>query len=83
MPSGSLKKTNEPHGEVLDLADLDAALDELGPRGVDVRDDQLQALDRAGRHVESPVPSAIEHADPGGVSWTKRNSSLTVGRGPR
>ena len=24
-----------------------------------------------------PLPMAIEHADPGGVSWTKRISSLT------
>ncbi len=26
----------------------------------------------------SPLPMAIEHAEPGGVSWTKRMSSLTV-----
>jgi hypothetical protein len=26
----------------------------------------------------TPLPSAIEHADPGGVSWMKRMSSLTV-----
>ena len=26
----------------------------------------------------SPVPTAIEAADPGGVSWTKRIFSLTV-----
>ena len=25
-----------------------------------------------------PLPRAIEHADPGGVSWTKRISSLTL-----
>ena len=37
LPSGSLKKTNEPQGEVLDLADLDAAPGQLGARGVDVR----------------------------------------------
>lgn len=26
----------------------------------------------------SPLPTAIEQAEPGGVSWTKRMSSLTV-----
>jgi len=27
---------------------------------------------------EIPVPRAIEQAEPGGVSWTKRISSLTL-----
>jgi hypothetical protein len=26
----------------------------------------------------TPVPTVIEHADPGGVSWTNRSSSLTL-----
>src|SRR3954452_13377681 len=33
---------------VVHLADLGAALDELGPRGCDVVDDQVKALRRAG-----------------------------------
>jgi hypothetical protein len=45
---------------------------------MDVRDHQLQALDRARRASTMPVPSAIEQADPGGVSWTNRSSSVTV-----
>src|SRR5574341_1212691 len=35
-------------GEFLDVADLDSPPDQLRPRGVDVGDDQLQALHRAG-----------------------------------
>ncbi len=31
-----------------------------------------------GSESISPVPMAIEQADPGGVSWTKRSSSLTA-----
>src|SRR5438270_3190762 len=38
-------------GELLHLADLHSSLDELRTCGVDVRDDELQALDRAWRHV--------------------------------
>jgi hypothetical protein len=30
-----------------------------------------------GLSAPSPVPIEIEQADPGGVSWTKRISSLT------
>src|ERR671920_2126990 len=40
--------------EVLHLAYLDPALDQLGTRGPDVRDDELQALDRARRRVDDP-----------------------------
>src|ERR1039458_1757605 len=44
----------------------------------DVGDDQLQSLDRSGSDVTIPSPMEIEHAEPGGVSWTKRMSSLTL-----
>ena len=30
-----------------------------------------------------PVPKAIEHADPGGVSWTKRSSARSTIPPPR
>ena len=49
LPSGSVKRTNDPHGNILDLAHLDAALDQLGAGLVDVGHDQLHALDRARR----------------------------------
>ena len=73
LPSGSLKKTKRPHGKSCDLADLDAAAGQLGVRGVDVVDDELQALHRAGPASVMPCPIAIEHAEPGGVSCTKRS----------
>ena len=62
---------------MLDLADLDAALGQLGAGGLDVGDDQLEPLDRAGEVSTSPAPTAIEQADPGGVSWTTRMRSPT------
>src|SRR5439155_11038839 len=42
--------------ELLDLADLDSALDELGPGGMDVRHDELEALDRTWLHLAQPGP---------------------------
>src|SRR5947209_1738701 len=44
--------------EVEDLADVYLALDELGTRGVDVGDDQVQALDGARRCLCDPRPDA-------------------------
>ena len=66
--------------KLLDLADLDTPLDKLRTRGMDVRHNHLHALDRAWRwrRSTSPVPIAMEQADPGGVSCTKRIVSLTV-----
>ena len=51
-------------GEVLNLADLDAALGELGMGGIGVLDDELQALDAAGLHLVRAVVRAIEQAGP-------------------
>ena len=65
-------------GEVLDLADRDAPR-RRAPRGrLDVGDDHLHPLHRSGRasSMPMPVPIAIEHAEPGGVSCTKRRSAL-------
>ena len=45
LPSGSLKKSERAPGEVLNLADLDAALDQLGAGRIGVLDDQLQAFE--------------------------------------
>ena len=55
--------------------DLDAAPDELGPRGLDVGDDEVRAAVGAGRRVGDALPIVSEQAEPGGVSWTTRNSS--------
>ena len=46
-------------------------------RGLDVGHDELQAADRPGSVSMMPVPIAIEQPEPGGVSCTKRMSSLT------
>lgn len=51
MPSGSSKKTKRPQGELLDLTDLDPALEQLGPGKVGVGDHQLQSLDASGGHL--------------------------------
>jgi hypothetical protein len=40
---------------VLDLADLHAAAGELLARGLDVVDDELQALRGAGRRLDEPT----------------------------
>src|SRR5437879_2377159 len=40
-----------PVREVERLADVDAALDELGPRRFDVRDAEMEAVQRARRHL--------------------------------
>src|SRR5215218_412320 len=41
--------------EVLHLADLDAALEQLGARPLDVGDDELQPLHRPGRSIGDPL----------------------------
>src|SRR5918999_6321643 len=42
--------------ELLDVPDLDPALDQFGPCGVDVRDNQLKALHGARLHLAEPGP---------------------------
>jgi hypothetical protein len=51
-------------GQVRHLARLDPALEQLGAGGVDVRHDDLDVLERAGAICVTPLPMAIEHADP-------------------
>ena len=76
FPSGSLKNANPPR-ELLDLAGLDAAVEQVGTRGLGVGDDELEALNGARLVSRIPVPIAIEQPEPGGVGCTKRISSLT------
>jgi hypothetical protein len=63
--------------ELLHLAGVDTPRDQLGVCGVDVVDDHLRSA-LPGSASLTPSPSAIEQAEPGGVSWTKRISSLTT-----
>jgi len=46
------------------FADLDTVGDELGTRGLDVGDDQVQVLDGAGAADVTFVPNWIEHSEP-------------------
>ena len=75
---GVRKEDKVPQGNFLHVAHLDPALEQLRAGGADVVDDHLHPLDGARRTSVTPVPIAIEQADPGGVSWTKRMSSLTA-----
>ena len=55
---------------VPDLADVDAAADQLGAGGLDVVDDQQQALQGLGRRRRAG-PNWIEAGEPGGVNCTR------------
>ena len=61
---------------LVDLAHRDAATRQLGAYGVGVRDHHLHVVERPGSMRVSPLPKAIEQAEPGGVIWTNRTSSL-------
>ncbi len=66
-------------GEVLHLAHLDPASRQLRVRGLDVRRRPAAVpATEPGSVSMTPLPIAIEQSDPGGVSCTKRISSLTV-----
>ena len=51
LPSGSLKKTNEPHANSCTSLDLDPTPDSSARAASDVRDHHLHALDRARRRI--------------------------------
>ncbi len=57
--------------EVQDLADLDAAADQIAAGGLDVLDDQQQAL-LGSVIVFVPLPNWIDVGEPGGVNCTPR-----------
>ncbi|MBX5469008.1 MAG: hypothetical protein IRZ21_03820 [Thermoleophilaceae bacterium] len=63
--------------ELLDLADLDAALEQLLAASMS-ETTSCRPCTEPGGVSTIPVPRAIEQADPGRVSWTKRISSLTA-----
>ena len=64
-------------GLLVDLAGIHAVVDQPLAGGVQVVGDDLQAPLEPGVMSVIPVPMTIEHAEPGGVSWTKRSSSFT------
>ena len=63
---------------VVDRAHRHAVPGQFGVDRLDVGDDDLQRADRCLVTSDQPLPMAIEHAEPGGVTWTKRISSLTA-----
>jgi len=66
---------NTAPGQVEDLADLDAPVNEVGSRRVDVVDGQQQALDRPRLVGGEALPEGDRAARVGGVSWTARKAS--------
>ena len=72
-----LEEHERAPGEFLHVADIDTSPQELGARRAGVWNNELKAPCGPGSLSTKPVPMAIEHADPGGVSCTNRNSSFT------
>ena len=78
LPSGSAKYTNRPQG-------WSSTSDASTPRprrsasasSADATTTWRARIEPAGMSL-TPLPNAIEHAEPGGVTWMKRTSSLTV-----
>ena len=77
LPSGSLKKVKRPHGN---------SCTSLASTPRDTRSARASSalvtttcrpLTEPGVISVTPSPIVIEHAEPGGVSWTKRRFSLT------
>src|ERR687893_1581453 len=62
----------------LDFTDLHPSLDELRTRRMDVRDDQLQALEQAWLHVHDPVTQDDRAARP----WRGQLDDATLIRDP-
>ncbi len=59
------------------FAHVHAAIDKLGMRRFDVRNDEMKSLCRPPRAADVILwPKMIEHGEPGGVNCTTRNCSL-------
>ena len=65
LPSGSLKKRNEPHGNSWTSPTSTPRASKLRTRGVNVRDHELQALNGARLHVAEPGADGDRAARPG------------------
>jgi len=61
---------------LLHVADAHAAAGERLADGLDVLDDELDALDEPGSPSGRPTPITTEQAEPGGVICTTRMASL-------
>src|SRR5215467_6029859 len=77
LPSGSLKVTNEPHGcTSISLACTPLSISCLRAAATSATTIWTPFCEPGGISV-TPVPITTEQADPGGVSCTNRNVSLT------
>ena len=78
LPSGSEKNTNEPQGMTstsLTWTPRPAS----SARAASASATTIWRLSsEPGAILVMPLPIAIEQAEPGGVSWTNRMSSLTT-----
>src|SRR5665647_3369745 len=63
--SSSSEEDEQEPPEVLNLADLDAPLDQLGPRGLDIGDHELQTLHGARASIRDPFPECDGTGRPG------------------
>ena len=77
LPSGSLKVTNEPHGWTsISLAATPWLTSCSRAAATSATTTWTPRCEPGGMSV-MPVPMTIEHAEPGGVSCTKRSVSVT------
>ncbi len=77
LPSGSLKKTNDPQGKCWTSL-TSTPRSTSSARAVSMSDTTIwRPCTEPGGMSVMPVPIAIEAGEPGGVSCTKRSSSLT------
>jgi hypothetical protein len=75
--AGSLKVTNEPPGWTsTSLACTPCSMSSRRGVSKSATTHYTSRCELGGISV-LPVPSTMEHADPGGVSWTNRSASLT------
>jgi hypothetical protein len=78
LPSGSLKNTKRPHGKSwTSLTSTPRSASSARARSA-LATTTCRPLTDPGSASVTPLPIAIEHADPGGVSCTNRMSSLTT-----
>ena len=77
FPSGSVKKTNRPHGKSWTSLTSTPRPERSSCAASMSATTSCRPCTEPGSVVMIPIPMAIEHPEPGGVSCTKRISSLT------
>src|ERR671924_1172917 len=75
LPSGSWKNTKDPHGKSW-TSPTSRPRPRSSSRAAWTSSTTSWSWAEPGGLSPSPVPRAIEQADPGGVSWTNRRTSV-------